>query len=63
MHHVDLGLDYQPSNWPEVYVAWELPTLLATVPYRVQGTDDARSLLAWLSGRRSVPLAIELDPW
>jgi maleylpyruvate isomerase len=63
MHHVDLGLGFQPSDWPEEYVAWELPVLLATVPSRVQGTDDARALLAWLSGRQSGPSAIELDPW
>ena len=35
MHHVDLGLGYEPSDWPEDYVAWELPVLLATVPDRV----------------------------
>jgi maleylpyruvate isomerase len=63
MHHVDLGLGYQPSDWPEAYVAWELPKLLATVPPRVQRSDDARALLAWLSGRQPDPLAIELDPW
>jgi maleylpyruvate isomerase len=63
MHHVDLGLGYEPSDWPEEYVAWELPVLLATVPSRVPRTDDARALLAWLSGRQSSPAAIELDPW
>ena len=63
VHHVDLGLGYQPSDWPEDYIAWELPVLLATVPARVQRTDDARDLVAWLSGRRPAPAAIELDPW
>jgi len=63
MHHVDLGLGYEPSDWPEEYVAWELPVLLATVPSRVQRTNDARALLAWLSGRQSTPAAIDLDPW
>jgi maleylpyruvate isomerase len=63
MHHVDLGLGYEPSDWPEEYVAWELPLLLATVHSRVQRTDDARALLAWLSGRQSSPAAITLAPW
>jgi maleylpyruvate isomerase len=63
VHHVDLGLGYEPSDWPEDYVAWELPVLLATVPDRVHRTGDARDLVAWLSGRRPAPAAIELDPW
>ena len=63
VHHVDLGLGYEPSDWPEDYVTWELPVLLATVPNRAHRTDDVRDLVAWLSGRRPVPTAIELDPW
>jgi maleylpyruvate isomerase len=63
VHHVDLGLGYEPSDWPEDYVAWELPMLLATVPGRVHRTDDMRALVAWLSGRRPVPSAIDLDAW
>jgi maleylpyruvate isomerase len=63
VHHVDLGLGYEPSDWPEDYVVWELPALLATVPDRVHRTEDVRHLVAWLSGRWPVPAAIELDPW
>jgi len=63
VHHVDLGLGYEPSDWPEAYVAWELPTLLATVPGRVRSPGDARRLLAWLAGRAQGPTAIELEPW
>ncbi len=63
MHHVDLGLGYEPSDWPGDYVAWELPRLLATVPSRLQRSTDARDLVAWLSGRGPVPAAIQLDPW
>jgi len=63
VHHVDLGLGYEPSDWPEDYVTWELPVLLVTVPNRVHRTDDVRDLVAWLSGRWPVPTAIELDPW
>jgi maleylpyruvate isomerase len=63
IHHVDLGLGYQPSDWPDEYVRSELPKLLATVPSRLQRADDARALLSWLSGRQSIPAAIDLDPW
>jgi maleylpyruvate isomerase len=63
VHHVDLGLGYEPSDWPEDYVAWELPMLLATAPTRVHRTDDVRALVAWLSGRWPVPPAIKLDSW
>jgi maleylpyruvate isomerase len=63
IHHVDLGLGYEPPDWPEDYVAWELPMLLATVPSRLQRSTDARALVAWLSGREPVPAAIQLDPW
>jgi len=63
MHHVDLGLGYEPSDWPDYYVTWELPGLLATVPSRLQRSADARALVAWLSGRGPVPESIQLDPW
>jgi maleylpyruvate isomerase len=63
MHHVDLGLGYEPSGWPADYVAWELPRLLATVPSRLQRSTDARDLVASLSGRGPVPAAIQLGPW
>jgi maleylpyruvate isomerase len=63
IHHVDLGLGYEPSDWPEEYVTWELPMLLATLPGRVHRVDDVRDLVAWLAGRRRAPAAVELDPW
>jgi maleylpyruvate isomerase len=63
IHHVDLGLGYEPSDWPEAYVAWQLPVLLATVPGRLGSPEDARRLLTWLAGRGSGPSVIELLPW
>jgi maleylpyruvate isomerase len=63
VHHVDLGLGYEPSDWPDDYVTWELPMLLATVPSRVRRPEDMRALVAWLSGRRPTPTAVQLDPW
>jgi maleylpyruvate isomerase len=63
VHHVDLGLGYEPSDWPAEYVAWELPMILATVPNRARRPNDARDLVAWLSGRGPVPTETELSPW
>ena len=63
MHHVDLGVGYEPADWPEDYIAWELPMLLATVPSRLRRSEDARAFVEWLSGRGPVPAAIRLDPW
>jgi maleylpyruvate isomerase len=63
MHHVDLAMGYEPSDWPEAYVAWELPMVLTTVPARVLSIEDARALLTWLSGRGAVPSTVKLGPW
>jgi maleylpyruvate isomerase len=63
VHHVDLGLGYQPADWPDDYVAWALVRLLATVPSRLRRDEDARVLVAWLSGRESLPATIQLEPW
>jgi maleylpyruvate isomerase len=63
MHHVDIGLGYEPSDWPAEYVAWELPMLLATVPERVRRPEHSRDLIVWLAGRGPVPYEVELGPW
>jgi maleylpyruvate isomerase len=55
LHHVDLGLGYGPSDWPEAYLAEELDRTLAS-----RSADERRRLLAWLVGRAGVP---ELGPW
>jgi maleylpyruvate isomerase len=56
VHHVDLGMGYQPSDWPIEYVDRELPFLLAKLPERA----DARALMAWTLGRGPAP---EVSPW
>ena len=57
IHHVDLGLGYEPSAWPiEVVDRW-LPEVMATVADRA----DHRLLLAWTL--RRVDDAPELGPW
>ncbi len=63
IHHVDLGLGYEPSDWPEDYVTWELPMVLATVPNRTRGAEDARDLVAWVIGRGPAPTRVQLHPW
>jgi maleylpyruvate isomerase len=63
MHHVDLGLGYEPSDWPEEYVAWDLPILLAGVPDRLRSPDDRRVLMAWVAGRRPSLGDVDLEPW
>lgn len=63
MHHVDLGLGYEPADWPHEYVEWELRRLLEGVPGRLRGAEDRRALTAWLAGRRPLPAGLELDPW
>ena len=52
VHRVDLGLGYQPSEWPEEFVAQALNEELCHLP----GRTDRRALLAWLFGRGDAPV-------
>ncbi|MCC9146796.1 MULTISPECIES: maleylpyruvate isomerase family mycothiol-dependent enzyme [unclassified Arthrobacter] len=63
MHHVDLGLGYTPSDWPEEYVAWDLPLLLATVPERLGSLGQRREFMAWLAGRGPLAPDTKLADW
>lgn len=63
MHHVDLGLGYSPSDWPDEYVAWDLEVLLATAPERLGSSSERRSFMAWLAGRGPLDGATKLAPW
>jgi len=56
VHHVDLGLGYEPHDWPEDLVRHWLPG----AKERFLATADQRELLAWLVGRASPPM---LAPW
>lgn len=62
LHHVDLGLGYEPVHWPDDYVRHELEATLATLPERLHG-GDARAVLAWLVGRGDQPPDVDLAPW
>lgn len=62
VHHVDLGIGYEALDWPEDYVAAELPLALAALPGRLPDSEARQLLLAWLLGRAE-PDAVRLDPW
>ncbi|MGP5396772.1 hypothetical protein [Arthrobacter rhombi] len=63
MHHVDLGLGYTPADWPDEYVEWDLPILLATVAERLGSSGDRRRVRAWLAGRGPLDPTATLAPW
>ena len=63
VHHVDLGLGYEPLDWPDDYVNWELPHSLDRLPRLLAGPADSRRLLAWIIGRSGWPNGPELRPW
>lgn len=63
VHHVDLGLGYEPTDWPDEYVTWELPRALERLSGRLTSPADSRHLLAWLIGRADVPHDLDLRPW
>lgn len=62
LHHVDLGLGYRPSDWPEEYVDREFAISLRLLPERL-GAEDQRAMLAWLVGRSGQPYSVDLAPW
>lgn len=62
VHLVDLGVGYSPADWPDHYVAGELPRLLAQVPLRLDG-PGLRAFTAWLLERDGLPAGFRLGPW
>jgi maleylpyruvate isomerase len=63
IHHVDLGLGYEPEDWPADFVSVALPDTLDDLPRRILAAGDRASLLAWLTGRRDAPATIEFTPF
>ena len=55
-HHVDLGLGYEWSDWPDELVRRWTPSLLAALPQRAGG----QAFVAWATGRGPAPA---LPPW
>jgi maleylpyruvate isomerase len=56
VHHVDLGLGYEPADWPAPLVELMLPGLLAGLPDRA----DRAALAGWALDRGPAP---RLAPW
>ena len=63
VHLVDLGVGPSWSDWPDDYVARELPRALATMPARVTDGAARRRLTAWLLDRAPTPGEIVLGGW
>lgn len=56
------AVEQYPGDWPEDYVARELPLALADLPDRLT-VDGRADLLAWLVGRAGQPAALDLASW
>ena len=67
IHHVDLGVGYTPSDWPDAFVAHtlatELPALREAAPDVGPPELPDRELLAWLLGRPTRDGLPELPAW
>jgi maleylpyruvate isomerase len=71
VHLVDLGVGPDHRDWPDGFVAAQLPALRAGVADRLpsgaarppEGTLDERDELAWLYGRLHRPDLPVLGPW
>jgi len=63
VHHVDLGLGYGFSDWPEDFVNSDLPLALERLPERIEDPVQRAALLAWIYGRAGDPSRLELRPF
>lgn len=63
IHHVDLGLGYEPDDWPVEFVTAELEGSLAALPGRIEDPSQRARLLAWVAGRLGTPGEIDLAPF
>jgi maleylpyruvate isomerase len=62
VHHVDLGRRYTAADWPDEFVARELPLALAALSHRLTDPGSRRHLLSWILCRGGQPPAMALDP-
>lgn len=63
VHQVDLGIGPTWDDWPDDYVARELPRVLASLPHRLPDPAARRRLTAWLLDRAPTPGALDLGGW
>jgi maleylpyruvate isomerase len=62
-HHVDLGLGYEPENWPAEFVSLALVDTLNDLPPRIVAAGQRASMLAWLAGRSDAPGQIDFEEY
>jgi maleylpyruvate isomerase len=62
VHHVDLGLGFVASDWPQDYVDRELAVTLQSLPERLEA-GDRLPVLGWLLGRGPQPSDLALCSW
>jgi maleylpyruvate isomerase len=55
IHHVDLGARYQAADWPDDFVALQLPLALARFSETLTDDGSRRQVLSWLLGRSDQP--------
>ncbi len=68
VHRVDLGIGYSPVDWPDEFVAANLPRELKRLERRAPGVERPDGLgdaetLAWLFGRPTPADLPALPPW
>ena len=62
-HHVDLGIGYEPEDWPTDFVSLALADAATQLPDRVADARHRADLLAWVSRRRDAPGRIDFAPF
>jgi maleylpyruvate isomerase len=62
-HHVDLGLGYEPADWPAEFVSLALADALAALPGRMEDPSQRATFLAWVVGRTDSPGQVDLAPF
>ncbi|MGO9962682.1 MAG: maleylpyruvate isomerase N-terminal domain-containing protein [Acidimicrobiales bacterium] len=63
VHHVDLGLGYEISDWPDEFVNLDLPYALDRVPERLGDASQRAAFLAWIYGRADGLAGFVLRPF
>jgi len=63
VHHVDLGLGFGVSDWPEAFVDADLPHALDRLPAMIDDPRQRAELLVWVYGRSPQPPRTDLRPF
>jgi maleylpyruvate isomerase len=63
LHHVDLGLGYEPGDWSEEVVALLLEDAARRLPDVIAKPAERAAFVAWITGRAASPGIIDLEPF